>query len=71
VGHGSRRGAGVLILARSYARGCYLEAMQSGALDYLEGPLSAPEIFALLDTLIPRRSGPPPRERHSRRGGYG
>jgi DNA-binding NtrC family response regulator len=47
----------VLILARSYARGCYLEAMQSGALDYLEGPLSAAQIVALLDTFIPLRSG--------------
>src|SRR5208337_1210049 len=47
----------VLVLARSYVRGCYLDAMQSGALDYLAGPLSAAEIFALLDTFIPRRSG--------------
>ena len=47
----------VLVLARSYARDCYLEAMQSGALDYLEGPLSAAEILAHLDTFIPRRSG--------------
>jgi DNA-binding response OmpR family regulator len=49
----------VLVLARSYARDCYLEAMQSGALDYLEGPLSAAEILAHLDTFIPRRSGGP------------
>jgi DNA-binding response OmpR family regulator len=61
----------VLVLARSYARGCCLEAMQSGALDYLEGPLSAAEIFALLDTFIPRRSGAHPREKRSRRCGYG
>ena len=61
----------VLVLARSYARGCYLEAMQSGALDYHEGPLSAAEIFALLDTFIPRRSGGRPRKRRSREGGYG
>ena len=27
----------VLVLARAYARDCYLEAMQSGALDYHEG----------------------------------
>ena len=31
----------VLVLARSYERGCYLQAMQSGALDYLEGPLGS------------------------------
>jgi DNA-binding NtrC family response regulator len=47
----------VLVLAPSYAKDCYLEAMQSGALDYLEGPLSAADILALLDTFIPRRSG--------------
>jgi DNA-binding NtrC family response regulator len=47
----------VLVLARSYNKGCYLEAMQSGALDYLEGPLSAEEIVALLDTFLPCRSG--------------
>ena len=47
----------VLVLARSYNRGCQLEAMQSGALDYLEGPLSAADIVALLETFMPRRSG--------------
>jgi DNA-binding NtrC family response regulator len=30
--------------------------MRSGALDYLEGPLSAADIVALLDTFVPRRS---------------
>ena len=47
----------VLVLARSYERGCYLQAMQSGALDYLEGPLGAAEIIALLETFTPRRDG--------------
>jgi diguanylate cyclase len=47
----------VLVLARSYDRGCSLQAMQSGALDYLEGPLGAAEIIALLETFIPRRGG--------------
>jgi DNA-binding NtrC family response regulator len=47
----------VLVLARSYNRGCQLKAMQSGALDYLEGPLSAADIVALLETFMPRRSG--------------
>jgi DNA-binding NtrC family response regulator len=28
----------VLVLAPSYDKGCHLEAMQAGALDYLEGP---------------------------------
>ena len=46
----------VLVLARSYNKGCYLEAMRSGALDYLEGPLSAADIAALLDTFMPRRT---------------
>jgi DNA-binding response OmpR family regulator len=46
----------VLVLARSYDKGCHLEALQAGALDYLEGPLSAGEIVALLDTFMPRRS---------------
>jgi len=47
----------VLVLARSYERGCYEQAMQSGALDYVEAPLSEAEIVALLETFIPRRGG--------------
>lgn len=47
----------VLVLARSYDKGCHLEAMRSGALDYLEGPLSAADIVSLLDTFMPRRTG--------------
>ncbi|MGA2986669.1 MAG: response regulator [Terriglobia bacterium] len=47
----------VLVVARSYDRNCFLQAMQSGALDYLEGPLGAEEIVALLETFIPRRDG--------------
>jgi DNA-binding NtrC family response regulator len=49
----------VLVLAQSYDRGYFLQAMQSGALDYLEGPLGAAEIIALLETFIPRRGGVP------------
>lgn len=33
-------------LARSYNRGCYEEAMKSGALDYVEGRLSEAELAA-------------------------
>ena len=44
----------VVVLARSYDHACYLDAMQSGALDYLEGPLGADQIAALLETFIPR-----------------
>jgi DNA-binding NtrC family response regulator len=47
----------VLVLARSYDQNCFLQAMQSGALDYLEGPLGVAEITALLETFIPRRDG--------------
>jgi DNA-binding NtrC family response regulator len=47
----------VLVLARSYDRGCYEEAMQAGALDYVEGPLSEAEIVALLETFTPCRGG--------------
>ena len=47
----------VLVLARSYDRVCYGEAMQAGALDYVEGPLREAEIVALLETCIPRRAG--------------
>jgi DNA-binding NtrC family response regulator len=46
----------VLVLARAYDNACFLDAMQSGALDYLEGPLSTAEIVALLETFIPRRT---------------
>jgi DNA-binding NtrC family response regulator len=46
----------VLVLARSYSRGCYEEAMQSGALDYVEGRLSDAELVAFLETFVPRRT---------------
>lgn len=49
----------VLVLARSYDRACCEEAMQSGALDYIEGPLSEAEVVALLETYVPRRSCSP------------
>ena len=49
----------VLVLTRSYDRGCYEQAMQSGALDYVEGRLSDAELVAFLETFLPRRSGPP------------
>ena len=49
----------VLVLARSYNRGCYEQAMQSGALDYVEGRLSDAELVAFLETFLPRRTGSP------------
>jgi hypothetical protein len=47
----------VLVLARSYNRGCYEEAMQSGALDYVEGRLNDLELVAFLETYAPRPTG--------------
>jgi DNA-binding NarL/FixJ family response regulator len=49
----------VLVLARFYNSGCYEEAMQSGALDYVEGRLSDAELVAFLETFLPRRTGSP------------
>jgi len=51
--------APVLVLARSYSRGFYEEAMLSGALDYVEGRLSDPELVAFLETYVPRPTGSP------------
>ena len=49
----------VLVLARTYDTRCYEEAMQSGALDYVEGRLGEAEIVAFLDTFVPLRNGSP------------
>lgn len=49
----------VLVLARSYDRDCSQVAMQSGALDYVEGPLSKEEIVAFLETFVPPRAWSP------------
>ena len=54
----------VLVLARSYNRGCYEQAMQSGALDYVEGRLSNAELVAFLETFVPRRTGFPRSSAH-------
>ncbi|HZT71349.1 MAG TPA: response regulator [Terriglobia bacterium] len=40
----------VVVLSRYHDVGCYLEAMQLGAVDYLEKPLSAYEIVRALTT---------------------
>ena len=42
------RCAPVLVLARTVEISCYLEAMQSGALDYMEKPLHPSEITFLV-----------------------
>jgi DNA-binding NtrC family response regulator len=49
----------VLVLARCYDRGCYEQAMQSGALDYVEGRLSEAELVTFLETYAPRPTGSP------------
>ncbi|HXH49621.1 MAG TPA: response regulator [Terriglobia bacterium] len=47
----------VVILARYHDVGCYLEAMQLGAVDYLEKPLSTVEIVRAVTThLQPRHA---------------
>jgi len=40
----------VIILSRYHDVGCYLEAMQLGAVDYLEKPLSAVEMLRAVTT---------------------
>ena len=44
----------VVVTARSYDPGCCFQAMHSGALDYLETPLTAMQIVGLLDMFVPR-----------------
>jgi DNA-binding NtrC family response regulator len=46
----------VLVLARSVDMGCYLEAMQLGAFDYLEKPVSASEVLRLVATHVGGRN---------------
>ncbi len=50
----------VLVVTRSADMPCYLEAIQSGALDYIEKPLSPSEIGKLVRKYLrtqPGRSG--------------
>jgi DNA-binding NtrC family response regulator len=51
------RSAPVLILTRAVTMPCYIEAMQSGALDYMEKPLLASEIGQLVKKYLRARSG--------------
>jgi len=46
----------VVILSRYHDVGCYLEAMQLGAVDYLEKPLSAIEIVRAVTTHLQPRN---------------
>ncbi len=52
---GPNRRTGVLVLARCHDMVRYLEAMQLGAVDYLEKPLTAPQWARVVEThLAPR-----------------
>ena len=44
----------VLVVTRSLDMGCYLEAMQLGAVDYLEKPITPADLFRVLETHLPR-----------------
>lgn len=46
----------VLVMALSYDSKCRFKAMHSGALDYLEAPLTAMRIIGLLDMFLPCRA---------------
>jgi DNA-binding NtrC family response regulator len=46
----------VIVITRYHNMGCYLEAMQLGAVDYLEKPLTAHEIIRVLKTHLPSGS---------------
>ncbi|HUZ47322.1 MAG TPA: response regulator [Terriglobia bacterium] len=45
----------VIVITRFHDMGCYLEAMQLGAVDYLEKPQAAAEIIRVLKTHLPSR----------------
>jgi DNA-binding NtrC family response regulator len=49
------RGLPVLVLARCHDVGCYLEAIQLGALDYLEKPLPPQELLQLVKSHLRAR----------------
>ena len=50
------RGLPVLVLARCLDMGCYLEAMQSGAVDYVAEPLTIAEMVRVIETHVRRHS---------------
>ncbi len=49
----------VIVLAKWHNVRCYLEAMQLGAADYLEKPVSLWELARVLETHLPRRLDAP------------
>jgi two-component system, NtrC family, C4-dicarboxylate transport response regulator DctD len=52
---GPNRRTPVLVLARSHDMVRYLEAMQLGAVDYLEKPLTASQLTRVVNTHLPPR----------------
>ncbi len=46
----------VLVLTRCHEMQCYLEAMQLGAIDYVEKPISPPEMLRLVESHLRPRS---------------
>jgi len=44
------RGFPVLVVTRHHDMGCYLEAMQLGAVDYMEKPLNIVEMMRVVET---------------------
>ena len=52
----TNRSTPVLIVARSLDMGCYLEAMQLGAVDYLVEPLTPSDISRVLENYRPYQS---------------
>jgi len=47
----------VLVVAQHLEMGCYLEAMQLGAVDYLAQPFGGVEVARVMRTWAPRRKG--------------
>ena len=52
---GFNRHLPVVVVARHLEMGCYLEAMQLGAVDYLAGPFAATEVARVIRDWAPRR----------------
>jgi DNA-binding NtrC family response regulator len=50
------RGRQVLVVARVLNMGCYLEAMQLGARDYMEEPVLEPEMARAVETCLGSRA---------------
>ena len=60
------RSTPVLVLTRAVEMPCYIEAMQSGARDYVEKPLPPSDIGQLVEKYLPTRSASPRSQREAR-----